>query len=454
MKELFLSPNFLLTFLILVVITAIDYKKHNFFNSKGNPFKIAKEWLTLPTLRVLCITSLSIAFIALIYNNVIILKNIQRQTILESKNLNDFRLLNIFSGSRDFSLKNYLNTSVLLAFLIHSVTVYSLSFRTINFNYDRRSKIASWFFFTFKNFLVFAIFIIIQIAMYLPLRFVDDYFINLNYFFLDWLEHHQHHHSLQFEKGLYFALFISTAISFIISYKFFTSSGIAKTHFMSFVRYLTVIIIIFLGMLTSIYSLTNLTYNFINFDSFQEWYNIEKGSNLILLRLSSLILFFQLSRFIFNYLFNKELVLTGIYPKVLTYRWNIREFGQLSDSEYSSMFFSQVGFFILILCVLLYSIVNNYSSISHQILNWGIFFILDDWGIIHRYSDKFKAILNPHRIRILVMNSLMFLLSIIILFTIEEWLFLVVFMIVSAILFEFRYSNYSKIEIREQGKWF
>ncbi len=241
-----------------------------------------------------------------------------------------------------------------------------------------------------------------------------------------------------YKKGIFFSLLVSVIITFFTLTAFYKTrhSGNHNNN----IRYFLLSIIICVGLFSGIYSIANGYYNYISHDSFMDWYKQDKLLGIFAYRLSSIILLYHLSAFIIKYVLKDNLfssVLASIIPKYESRsRLNI-----LSDKEYSTTFLPQIGFYILNLSIAEISIVIQEHNIFRDIIGFALFFIIDDYVIIHDYSKKLGHILYWHMFRIRLFNIILFIGGILILLSLKLYFILLLYVLVSFLLVWLYSSN-------------
>lgn len=131
-------------------------------------------------------------------------------------------------------------------------------------------------------------------------------------------------------------------------------------------------------------------YNFLSQISLyfiEEFFFSEIENGILFLRLSSILLGFHVIEMTIKFLrVNKS-------PK------------EIRSEHRALLCYSQYGLYLISIFCLWMCIINNFSSSLVILLNWTVFFILDDWIIISAYYIKIDIIIKPHLRRILFLNT-------------------------------------------------
>ena len=142
-----------------------------------------------------------------------------------------------------------------------------------------------------------------------------------------------------------------------------------------------------------------------------EFFIVEIKTGILFLRISSFLIGIKIMQFFFTTLFHEEFKSKQFkdFPK-------LKDIPKITDyTNFSLLLFSQYGYYLTILFSLWMFVIQGIDSILVLLLNWAIFFIIDDWILITDYSQIIKGrMLKKHKFRIYFFNIILFLLFIII----------------------------------------
>ena len=283
--------------------------------------------------------------------------------------------------------------------------------------------------------------ILISLLTFYLLKSIDEWFLRNGMSQLDWslrapTETESH------KPGFYFA-FLVAAAAWLFLISAFTKTRDKDHNPYNYLKVLLLSSVLFFGLFSGIYSLTNTIYNVRVHGDINKWYTTDKQLGFFAIRLSSLILLFQLLKFMLKNVFQtqlRELMLLTFQPKGTLKTQTVA----LSDEEHSTIFFAQLGFYILNVSVAELSILFQGEKIYRTILDFALVFIIDDFMIIHAYSQKFRQILKRHKLRISVANAVLFLGGVVTLIQLNLIWYLLVYISVSFILLYISRSNTSR----------
>src|SRR5690606_2910193 len=118
---------------------------------------------------------------------------------------------------------------------------------------------------------------------------------------------------------------------------------------------------------------------------------------------------------------------------------------KISFDGRETLFFCQIGFFIINVALAEFFIIINFKNIYLSILNFAILFIIDDFKIINDYSDGMKKVLITHYMRITVFNLIILITAIVLLINTKQYFVLISYLVLFAILCRYYIKNSSKI---------
>jgi len=363
----------------------------------------------------------------------------------DSDSYKDF--YNIFTGYKgwDFLFLPYGN-----CLLINAIVIAVAFFIEFLFGVAQNAARLKDF---FRYGLVLSIMTIIFLSFFFVFLLTIDYFINLLFQQIDKYISHTiknifdwmnfgHISKLDLSKGFSFS-FVSSIICSISFLYYLTRSGRSKG--LIFFRFLLLAFILGVGLFISLFSLTNFVYNIYSFSDFNLWYQEESKIGLIIIRVSSFVVFYGLIKYVFNHVFNKAMVFDSGF-RIIKYEIKQFQIGTISYNSLSSIYFSQMGFYIMALCILFYSFRVDHHSISVSLLNWALFFIIDDWAIIYNYTYRIGATIGFDKIKIGFFNLILMFLSITSLLELGKGWFIVTYIIILLFLFEMWWNNTQRIK--------
>lgn len=242
-----------------------------------------------------------------------------------------------------------------------------------------------------------------------------------------------------FKRGFYFAFILSTicSVAFISSMaKLKNESTRTNPIFKAFLLTL----IFFFSLLSGIYSIANSYYNIQSLGSIMLWFKTDNVLGVLTLRLASITLFWQMLTFLIKNVFRSGAIefVNAIFSPHNQVR--LRD-DALSHRVHSTTFIIQIGFYLLNLLVSELAIIFNYQSIIRSLLNVILLTIVDDYLIIHTYTNTFNQVIKKHKIKILLFNILLLLGGFMTLFDIRNYGFLFIYIVSVAILAYVYFEN-------------
>lgn len=249
--------------------------------------------------------------------------------------------------------------------------------------------------------------------------------------------------SIDFHRGFNFSILTTIIVSMVVFLNMVKQNK--EIGIVSKVRLFMLSGLFGLGLFTSLYSLLNAYYNMRSFDHFKNWFKAESTNGTLTLRFSSLVIFIGLISYIIKYVYNRRI---SFSPSGIRFSKNDRfktSMPRVSDSDYSSIYFSQMGFYAIVFSILFYCYRINFHSTSTLLLNISLFFIIDDWPIIYSYVRKFEQIDKTHRFRLIFLNVILFSLGLSLLIEIAKFWVIPIYIICISFLLVLSLSNYAKI---------
>ena len=372
------------------------------------------------------------------------------------------KLTNITEINESFFKENIFKIQVQkIYYYLLPVFVYSLIMILSNsivileqFSFDKYSKGRFVQLTAFLSYILYRIFafcftyIIFALTFFL-LIYLDNSFTTKNLRIFDWfyLTENLNHN---YNTGVYFSLILTVTIFFLFNNAFLKINSNLFNYRaieMSFFAYFFITIIICIGVFFGFFSIFNAIYN-IRATSLTAWFNKENVIGLLPIRLASILILFNLFKYIYKETLEGQLIpflglalfpIRQIENYYLTIKIETRE----------TLYFSQIAFYILNIAVAEYFVINEYKIVYLSILNFAILFIQDDFSIINEYSDGLQSVLYSHLRRIHLFNLIMLVSSALALILTENYGVLTIYLILTAILVSLYLYNVSFINSRE-----
>ena len=270
--------------------------------------------------------------------------------------------------------------------------------------------------------------------IYYLLIYINEAFTFRNLRIFDWY-YIQENLNHNYNTGVYFSLFITLIIFFLFNNAFLKLNSNVfnyRTIEISFFAYFFITIIICIGVFFGFFSIFNAIYN-IRVSSLTKWFNKENIIGLLPIRLASVMILFNLFKYIYRETLEKQLIpflILAIFPvrRIENYYLKIR----IETRE--TLYFSQIAFYIINIAVAEYFVIIEYKIIYLSILNFAILFIQDDFNIINEYSDGLQSVLPSHFRRIQLFNIIMLLSSTLALILTTSYIVLSIYLCITTIL--------------------
>lgn len=109
------------------------------------------------------------------------------------------------------------------------------------------------------------------------------------------------------------------------------------------------------------------------------------------------------------------------------------------------MFLAQIGFYILNLTVAEVSILFKEQAVYRTVLDFALVFIVDDYIIIHNYSNKLEKILVAHKWRIAFFNLVLTVGAVATLVSLNLYGYLIVYLTIALLLLFVTETNISRV---------
>lgn len=283
-----------------------------------------------------------------------------------------------------------------------------------------------------------------MISLY-SIMWINEKFVINGFTLLDWLTDTSWSID-SLRKGAYFSVLVSGFISSFFVNVLFKNRAKNKSSISTDIRYIIFWIVSFVGIFVGLYAIFNFINNIRCFSSVNEWYAQEKILGTVSIRIAAILLSYRLFSYYFGSLMKLPLIVfffTGLLP---TKGWGTG-ISNISHGDGSSVFFAQLGFYIINLFTLELSIIYNKQNTLTSILSFLILFIIDDWVIIYDYSYRLKSILKAHRIRLYVFNFFLLITSTILLWEMNNYIFMICYIMISILLLKIYLENKIKLQI-------
>lgn len=250
--------------------------------------------------------------------------------------------------------------------------------------------------------------------------------------------------TINFHKGFIFSFIVSVLIS-VFQFIYLIINNKQLGTFIK-IEFLILSIIFGIGLFTSTYSLVNVFYNGLSFNDKKLWFESELSAGLLIYRFTSFVIFIALVGYIFKHVFNKKIRIGWIYIKTLRVDATRSVLRGFEKWEYSSVYFSQMAFYSIIFCIVYYCFrIEDHSWVT-QLLNLGLFYIIDDWQIIFKYSFKLEKIHKNDNRKILFVNIGLLVLGIISIINNLPFYVLLIYLAIILFLAYIRFSNKTKLQ--------
>jgi hypothetical protein len=242
-----------------------------------------------------------------------------------------------------------------------------------------------------------------------------------------------------YHRGIYIAVFFSFCIVFLL-FNAIIKSFNNRYNFKDFVLYSFVLIIVGFSSFSGLYCIANYWINFSVYGYYSEWTTQDKLIGSYAVRITSLLLFWSILKFVYKGILNERILehaINGFLP-IDPVNSEKRRLGKLTGTNskyFDNIFFTQVGFYILNVFTAEYLVSNLDIDRLTTILFLLLPFMVDDFFVIHVYHKKFNYIENWHAIKIWGFNILLFIFSIAALYIDLHFIILVIYILISLILF-------------------
>lgn len=295
--------------------------------------------------------------------------------------------------------------------------------------------------FLFSSIIINLLCVVIMFIGFNIIHYANNWFSYNDMYLTDWFISQQNREE-DFKRGFYFSFLASTITTSIFVNAIFKVSLANKYS----IKFFIFSCVIFATLLSALYSLTNSYYNLSMSQRLITWYQADSQIGAFALRVASLLLFYHVFSFTAKHVLKTNLI-NVFYAGISSTKHFILKQTALSDRAYSTTFICQVGFYAINVAIAEFSLIFQDKSTYLTIMNFALAFIVDDYIIIHNYSNKFNKILKGHKLRITIFNILLLGVGVGTLISLKEYFIAVIFFIVSIILAQYFYTNQNTTEI-------
>jgi hypothetical protein len=260
-------------------------------------------------------------------------------------------------------------------------------------------------------------------------------------YILDWLDFDLTNQT-DFKKGFYFSFLASIFVAIIFlnaivkySDRSYNSSSKFKFYLLS--------VVIFFTFLSGFYSITNSIYSLNSNNRILDWYNTDIQLGVFALRLASIILFFHIATYIIKNVLRSnvfEVTLAGIFPHL---KADVKQTA-LSERVYSTTFIAQIGFYVVNVSIAEFSLIFQEKNLFRTLLSFALAFIVDDYVIIHNYSNSLNKVLASHNRRIDLFNLILLIGGCATLISLRFYFFTILYLFISLFLGRYYYTNQNR----------
>jgi hypothetical protein len=374
-----------------------------------------------------------------------------------------FYLIVLLLSKSDYIPLSTFATDYLSAYPIHMWNIKSLlwylllffgvySFLYILFNHKIRKNLSSFSYKKvpngrgYKEFILSSLLFNVFTLGVLALSFLTVFNVNLWFaehqmYLLDWLCFDQKNQT-DFRKGFYFSFMLSVFLA-IIFLNAIVKFSVKSYHSSSKFKFYLLSIVIFFTFLSGFYSIFNSIYSLNSNTKLLDWYQTDIQLGVFALRLASLILFFHIASYIIKNVLKSnvlEVALRGILPHQVA---DIKPTA-LSDRVYSTTFIAQIGFYVINVSIAEFSLIFEEKSLFRALLNFALAFIVDDYVIIHDYSNSMNKVLSSHIRRVDFFNMILLIGGCATLISLKFYFFTILYLLVTLFLARYYYTNQNR----------
>ena len=338
----------------------------------------------------------------------------------------------------------------LLTVLSNSKNIYQ-RLRGLNLDSDRIEHFLANIKYLIIRLLSFSLSFIVFKFVFEYMMKLHDYFIYSQLYIFDWLVFKPEQID-NYNKGVYISLVFTILIFFLFNNAFIKKNSAIWNYreiSINYLKYLFISLILALGLFFGLFSIFNGLHNLLG-NGVEQWITKENVLGILPIRLSSLLILYYLLTYIYSEVLHRKLfhfLLLGIFP-VRTIKYYDET---ISFNKQETLFFSQIGFYILNIALAEFFIIINFKNLYLSILNFTILFILDDFKIINDYSNGMSRVMRSHFWRILIFNLIMLVSATTLLITKDYYWILAIYILLVGILGRYYLINSEYISLTKKS---
>lgn len=363
----------------------------------------------------------------------------------------------IIEGYKEYKYSTYLLDSVncnILQYLVLNVVVTYLVF--LLFKKKLKQYILSSsdlrygkYNFTYIKYLIFTTisFLLNYLTLFIftySFSKLDSIMLNNNYYPIE--IYSSENIKMSYHRGVYISV-IASLIVVSLLFNAIVKSLFSKHSIQDILIYMFILIIVSLGCYSGFYSISNYILNIREFGTNSEWLKNDKLIGYYSVRITSLILLWSINKFVFKTVFKNNFYKNFIYAlfPIEPNKNETRNLGQFSvyyTNNFDSIYFSQVGYYILNVFNAEYLLSNLNIDIFTSLLIFILPIMVDDFFVIHVYHKKTNSIDNWHIFKLYGFNALLFIASTLTLYMDNHFVILSIYSISSFVLLYFGYIRH------------
>lgn len=420
------NVNFFIFFAILLFTFLHQYKENNY---RALPFLLFKLFTPNYLYRFIRYT---------IFFELIILFLSHKKKFLDQHNYLAYKYTDLVYENIILNLSQYIFLFLLVTILIYFLYRRNIS-KYITVESDFRNRTGKYAFLKFSLFIFTSVAIQIGfiICVSLLIRLLDSILQKSGFYPIP--QNSEFPISESYHQGVYLSIFISIIIVLVLLNSIIKSFN-TRYHFQDLMMYIFVLIIVGFGIYSGVYSLLNYYFNYKSFGLNSDWTNSDKLIGHFSVRITSIILLWSIAKFVYRSIFSKNFIvhiIAGILPVEPSDNYS-KQLGQLTGNYpnyFDLLYFSQVAYYILNVFSAEFLISNFNLDFFASTLFLLLPIMVDDFFAIHVYHKKFNYIDKWHQIKLVGFNILLFLFSISALIRDHHYVFLSIYVLITAILY-------------------
>lgn len=435
----FLNGNIVRIFFIVIVVFYIEVRHASY----GNIDERIKDKLSFLFFLRCFKYSLAISFLLIIVNRTLQVFNVELiEKIINGVNVQMFKISDLGYYILSFSIL------IFIAFTIFNKTISNNLWGI--YQADLRNSILTFFFYLSLNLFTILIFFIFYNISSILINYLDYLLISGNFSPLNYRQE-----QAQYKNGIY----ISSIIGFTASLIFLNSSvkskiGGAIYDIEEILTHILVFLLIGFVTFSAAYSIINFILNIILIGIEKGgWYDNDKLIGFFSIRITSMILFYNMMSFVFKKIYNNKisLFIKGFLP--INFNTETQGLGRLSEVDTSReelIYFAQTGYYILNVLVIQFLISNNNIDIYSSAIFIIMPLIVDDFFIIYDYLKTHGVVLKFHFIKIHILNLGLLISSLLSLIKENHPVMLVLYIILTLIFCLIYIKNFSLRQVKSE----